>query len=75
MLAEIGAIEHFDSARQLAAFAGLTPQEHTSGTSPWLCKIGHRRLRKALYFPHVDWVAALSLGAGLWRTTLSGWQD
>ena len=55
VLAEIGAIEHFTSARQLAAFAGLTPQEHTSGTSvqgkPRLCKIGNRRLRKALYFP------------------------
>ncbi|MEO1093641.1 MAG: IS110 family transposase [Cyanobacteria bacterium J06638_28] len=55
VLAEIGAIEHFDSARQLAAFAGLTPQEHTSGTSVQgktrLGKIGHRRLRKALYFP------------------------
>ncbi|MEM6717661.1 MAG: transposase [Cyanobacteria bacterium P01_C01_bin.147] len=55
VLAEIGAIEHFTSARQLAAFAGLAPQEHTSGTSVQgqtrLCKIGHRRLRKALFFP------------------------
>ncbi|NEQ48050.1 MAG: IS110 family transposase [Leptolyngbya sp. SIOISBB] len=59
VLAEIGAIEHFDSARQLAAFAGLTPQEHTSGTSVQgktrLCKIGNRRLRKALYFPALTW--------------------
>lgn len=55
VLAEIGSIEHFDSARQLAAFAGLTPQEHESGTSvkgkTRLCKIGNRRLRKSLYFP------------------------
>ncbi|MEM9266243.1 MAG: transposase [Cyanobacteria bacterium P01_F01_bin.13] len=55
MLAEIGSIEHFDSAPQLAAFAGLTPQEYESGTSvkgkDRLCKIGNRRLRKALYFP------------------------
>jgi transposase len=55
VLAEIGSIEHFNSARQLAAFAGLTPQEHESGTSvkgkTRLCKIGNRRLRKALYFP------------------------
>jgi transposase len=54
-LAEIGAIDHFTSARQLAAFAGLTPQEQTSGTSVQgktrLGKIGNRRLRKALYFP------------------------
>ena len=32
VLAEIGAIEHFDSARQLEAFAGLTPQEHESAS-------------------------------------------
>lgn len=55
VLAEIGSIEHFQSARQLAAFAGLTPQEHQSGTSVHgktrLCKIGNGRLRKALYFP------------------------
>lgn len=55
VLAEIGSIQHFNSARQLAAFAGLTPQEHESGTSvrgkTRLCKIGNRRLRKTLYFP------------------------
>ena len=55
LLAEIGDIQAFRSARQLAAYAGLTPQEHTSGTSVQgktrLCKIGNARLRKALYFP------------------------
>jgi transposase len=55
LLAEIGDIRIFDSARQLAAFAGLTPQEHTSVTSvqgkPYLCKLGNARLRKAHYFP------------------------
>lgn len=55
LLAEIGDIKAFSSARQLAAYAGLTPQEHTSGTSvrgkTRLCKIGNARLRKALYFP------------------------
>lgn len=55
LLAEIGDVKVFGSARQLAAFAGLTPQEHTSGTSvqgkPRLCKLGNARLRKALYFP------------------------
>ncbi|NEZ65249.1 IS110 family transposase [Leptolyngbyaceae cyanobacterium CCMR0082] len=39
----------------MAAFAGLTPQERKSGTlvngKTCLCKIGNRRLRKALYFP------------------------
>ncbi len=55
VLSEIGALEHYGSARQLAAFAGLTPQEFQSGTSvngkTRLCKIGNARLRKALYFP------------------------
>jgi len=55
VLAEIGSLELFRSARQLAAFAGLTPQEFTSGSSvrgkTRLCKIGNARLRKALYFP------------------------
>jgi transposase len=55
LLAEIGDIKAFRSARQLAAYAGLTPQEHTSGTSvngkTRLCKIGNARMRKALYFP------------------------
>jgi transposase len=55
VLAEIGALALFNSARQLAAFAGLTPQEFTSGSSvkgkTRLCKIGNPRLRKALYFP------------------------
>jgi transposase len=55
VLAEIGSIELFGSARQLAAFAGLTPRESLSGTfvkgRTRLCKIGNPRLRKALYFP------------------------
>lgn len=58
VLAEIGSIKLFSSARQLAAFAGLTPQEHQSGTSVQgktrLCKIGKVRLRKALYFPALN---------------------
>jgi transposase len=58
ILAEIGSIDVFRSARQLAAFAGLTPQEHQSGSSVQgktrLCKIGSRRLRKALYFPALN---------------------
>lgn len=55
VLAELGSIEFFNSSRQLAAFAGLTPREFSSGTSvrgkTRLCKIGNPRLRKAMYFP------------------------
>ncbi len=55
LLAEIGHFKQFRSARQLAAYAGLTPQEHLSGTSVHgrtrLCKVGNPRLRRILYFP------------------------
>jgi transposase len=55
LLAEIGAIERYGSARQLAAAAGVTPQERLSGTTVHgktrLCKIGNVRLRCALYYP------------------------
>lgn len=55
ILAEIGDLSVFNSARQLAAYAGLTPREHSSGTSirkkTRLCKIGNARLRKALFMP------------------------
>ena len=55
VIAELGEVGRFDSARQAAAYAGLTPLHHTSGTSvrkrPQMSKIGSSRLRKALYFP------------------------
>lgn len=45
----------FRTARQVAAFAGLNPQQYESGTSvrgrPRLSKIGHAFLRRALYMP------------------------
>lgn len=46
---------HFHDARRAAAFAGLNPRQHDSGTSvkskPRLSKVGHAFLRKALYMP------------------------
>jgi transposase len=55
ILGELGHWQTFGSARQLAAYAGVTPQEKTSGTSvhgkPRLCKLGNARLRKLLFFP------------------------
>ena len=54
LLSELAGKE-FSSARQLAAYAGLTPQECRSGYSSYgktvLCKIGNGFLRKALYLP------------------------
>jgi len=56
-LAEIVGVEHYRSARQVAAFAGLVPRHQESGSSvrgrPRLCKIGTARLRKAFYFPAI----------------------
>jgi transposase len=45
----------FKNARQVAAFAGLDPSQHESGTSvkgkPRMSKVGHAIFRKALYMP------------------------
>lgn len=47
--------KQFETARQLAAFAGLSPRQNTSGTSlkgrTRLCKTGSAKLRKSLYMP------------------------
>lgn len=54
VLAIMPEIDQLESARQLAAFAGVTPAQRQSGTftgRTHLSKFGHRRLRKALYFP------------------------
>jgi transposase len=55
VLAEINEIRTAVDARQLAAYAGLTPRERSSGSSvhhpPRLTKTGNSRLRRALYFP------------------------
>lgn len=55
VLAELGDLSRFESARQAAAYAGLVPSHHESGSSvrrkPRLSKVGNGRLRRALYFP------------------------
>ena len=57
LLAEIVDINHYQSARQVAAFAGLVPKHKESGSSvrgkPRLCKVGAARLRKAMYLPAI----------------------
>lgn len=70
LLGEILDVKLYESARQLAAFAGLAPRLHESGSSvrrrARLSKTGAPRLRKALYFPaivamrHNAYVRALS---------------
>jgi transposase len=55
ILAELDDLGKFNHVRELVAFIGLAPKETLSGSSikgkPRLCKIGHARLRKALYMP------------------------
>lgn len=55
ILGELPDIKHFENVGQVIAYAGLSPQKHTSGTSvnkkTKLTKIGNRRLKSALYFP------------------------
>ena len=57
LLAELGDISRFDNVRQVAAYAGLTPEAHESGSSihaqPVLSRLGSLRLRCALYMPGV----------------------
>lgn len=54
-MSEIPDIEHFSSAKQLAAFAGVSPRQCQSGTSlkgkTRLAKTGNPQLRKALFYP------------------------
>ena len=53
VLAELGDLRRFNRARQLTAFAGVSPQKHESGESvrkkTKMCKQGNGRIRQALF--------------------------
>lgn len=55
LIAELPDITNFKSASQLAAYAGLTPRNHDSGSSIHrrgrLVKTGNKRFRTALFMP------------------------
>jgi len=55
LIAELDDLDKFNNVREMVAFIGLAPREKLSGSSikgkPRLSKIGHARLRKALYMP------------------------
>jgi transposase len=55
VLAELHMFEKYDSVEKVVAFIGLAPRQFISGSSikgkPRLSKVGHARLRKALYMP------------------------
>jgi len=71
ILSEIGDWHTFGTARQLAAYAGLTPQEKSSGTSVYgktrLSKLGNARLRTGLFLP------ALCLLR--WNSSIRDWRE
>jgi transposase len=77
ILAELPDIHTFANARELAAYAGVSPRQKLSGSSVHgrsrLVKIGSAKLRKALFFPalvamrfnpHLKSVADRLLAAG-----------
>jgi len=55
LLSYYGGALRFEKAKEAAAFAGLDPRQHESGSSvrgkPRLSKVGHSALRRALYMP------------------------
>ncbi len=58
LLGEMPDVAQFCCAQSVAAYAGLCPREHSSGSSvrkrTRLSKTGNSHLRKALYFPAVS---------------------
>ncbi|MFQ5675899.1 MAG: IS110 family transposase [bacterium] len=57
ILAEFSSVELFGKARQMAAFIGVVPKHHCSGSSinkkARMSKTGRANLRKALYMPAI----------------------
>ncbi len=57
LLAELGDMTAFANARAVAAYAGLTPRQFSSGSSvrkrTRLSKLGNATIRKALFFPAI----------------------
>ena len=65
IVAELGDLRRFASGRQLAAFAGVSPRRHESGSSvrarTSMCKAGNPTVRAALYMSAVT-TARLTAG-------------
>jgi len=71
LLAYIGKPERFSTAKALTAYAGLTPAIRQSGTSldkrQGLHPMGHRALRKALFYPAMTAGRYNPIVAALWQ--------
>jgi len=63
-LGELPEVERLDNSGQAVAYAGVSPQQHQSGSSVHkktkMTKTGNQRLKTALYFPATS--ATLSTG-------------
>lgn len=57
ILGEVPDMDRFDHSGQVVAYAGLSPQQHTSGSSVHkptkLTKTGNQSLKTAMYFPAI----------------------
>jgi transposase len=64
LLAELPPLDAFESARQLCAFAGLSPRQHQSGDTvkkrTRLCKQGRTSLRTLLFMPAMSLLSSKS---------------
>src|SRR5690606_33663957 len=71
LLGELPDLERFDSARQIVAYAGLSPRRYESGGSvrrhTKMSKVGSARLRRLLYFP--------AMAARRWNPHLKAFAD
>jgi len=71
ILSETNGFEGFGTVEQVVAFMGLSPKEHSSGSSvkgkSKLCKIGNARLRKVLYMPALSAIQCNPCVAALYK--------
>jgi len=55
ILGELPEVDHFDHSGQVVAYVGLSPRQHTSGSSVHkrskLTKTGNQNIKTSLYFP------------------------
>lgn len=74
--AEMGDLRAFGRARQMGAFAGLSPQHNESGSSvrgkPRMCKKGNGRVRTALYMAALSAVRKDNPFRDLYRRLVAG---
>ena len=58
LLGELPDVDRFDNSGQVVAYAGLSPQQHASGSSVHkptkLTKTGNQTLKAAMYFPAIS---------------------